>query len=85
MTSFNQKNRKFKERLRGRLAPEAKLEITTGQWLKEQEKVGWGEGREAMAAKNRSMEKLGSLRGRRVGYQYDMRKKKGTSATSPRV
>ena len=44
---FNQENRNFK--------------ITTGRWFKGQEKVGWGEGRKAVAWKIKFMEKLESL------------------------
>ena len=45
------------------------IEITIGRWFKGQEKAGWGEGSEAVAAKNRFMERLGSLAGQRGGYR----------------
>ena len=49
-----------------------KMKITTKKWFKEQGKVGWGEGREAVVAKNRFMKQLEPLQGRPVGFQYDI-------------
>lgn len=61
----------------GQLTLEARVEITTGRWFKGQEKVGWGEGSEAVVAKNRFMERLRSLGGRRGGYWYYTISEKG--------
>jgi len=51
------------------------MKITIRGWLKEQEIVVWGEDKEAIAAKNRFMGQLGSLQGRRIGYQHDIEKR----------
>ena len=37
------------------LGRKGKMKITTREWFKEQEKVGWGECKEAVVAKNRFM------------------------------
>ena len=49
-----------------------KMKITTREWIKELESFGWGKGKEAVVAKNKFMEQLEPLRGRRIGYQHDI-------------
>jgi len=58
------------------------MKITARGWFKEQEKVGWGEGREAVAAKNRFMEQLEPLGGWTIGFQYDIGGGNGGDASS---
>ena len=48
------------------------MKTNTREWSKEKEKVGWGEGREVVVAKNRFMKQLEPLQGRPVGFQYDI-------------